>query len=50
MKIDWPLAVELAVVFAVFSYVRWRWFRLRMRRLAQPPRPVPPPPDDSSSV
>jgi hypothetical protein len=33
LDIDWPLAIELAVVFAVLSYVRWRWFRSRLRRL-----------------
>ncbi|MEP6621508.1 MAG: hypothetical protein ABJE47_19430 [bacterium] len=36
--IDWPLAIELAVVFVVMSFVRWRWFRARSMR----GRPVPP--------
>jgi hypothetical protein len=36
--IDWPLAIELAVVFAVMSFVRWRWFRRRfLKRPAAPP-------------
>ena len=34
MDIDWPLAIELALVFAVLSFVRWQWFKRRMRRLS----------------
>jgi hypothetical protein len=26
-KIDWPLAVMLAVMFVVMSLVRWRYFK-----------------------
>jgi hypothetical protein len=33
LDIDWPLAIELAAAFVILSYVRWRWFRSRMRRL-----------------
>lgn len=37
--VDWPLALELALVFVVMSYVRWRWFRARaMRGRAVPPK------------
>ncbi len=32
MNVDWPLASELAAVFVVMSYVRWRWLKARMRR------------------
>jgi hypothetical protein len=45
MKIDWPLAIELALVFVVMSYVRWRWFRARMRRSPRPPVHDESPPD-----
>jgi hypothetical protein len=38
MKIDWPLAIELALVFVVMSYVRWRWFKARMGRRNRPPK------------
>jgi len=31
--IDWPLAITLVVVFLVTSVLRWRYFRLRARRL-----------------
>jgi hypothetical protein len=31
--IDWPLAVTLAFVFVVMSFLRWRYFRSRARRL-----------------
>jgi membrane protein implicated in regulation of membrane protease activity len=36
-RIDWPLAVTLAVVFVVMSIVRWRYF---MRRLARRKHPT----------
>jgi hypothetical protein len=43
-RIDWPLAIELAFVFVVLSYVRWRWFRSRfLRRRPMPPHEGPPP-------
>jgi len=45
MDIDWPLAVELALVFVVMSYVRWRWFKARMRRQPRPPADDKPTPD-----
>ena len=32
MTIDWPLAIELVVVFVVLSYARWRWLKARLRR------------------
>ena len=38
MKIDWPLAIELAAIFVVMSWVRWRWLKARLRRNAAPPR------------
>jgi hypothetical protein len=32
-KVDWPLAITLAIVFVVMSVVRWRYFkRLAARR------------------
>jgi membrane protein implicated in regulation of membrane protease activity len=31
-RIDWPLAITLAVVFVVMSIVRWRYFMRRSRR------------------
>ncbi|HEX9484976.1 MAG TPA: hypothetical protein VF929_10365 [Gemmatimonadaceae bacterium] len=37
---EWPLAIELALVFVVLTYVRWRFLRSRLRRL--PPRPRTP--------
>ena len=40
MKIDWPLAIELALAFVVISYARWRWFKARLRRGA-PPTVIP---------
>ncbi len=43
MTVDWPLAGELVLVFAVMSYVRWRWLRTRLRRLNRPPEPPDPP-------
>jgi hypothetical protein len=44
MKIDWPLATELGIVFVVMSYVRWRWFRARfLKRSAARPRDDTPP-------
>jgi hypothetical protein len=42
MKIEWPLAIDLALVFVVMSYVRWRWFKARMRRIPPPHREPPP--------
>ena len=41
MNIDWPLAIELAVVFVLFSLVRWRWFKARMNRSQRRPPPSP---------
>ena len=35
-KIDWPLAIELALAFVVMSYARWRWFKARLRQGAPP--------------
>lgn len=38
-NVDWPLAIELAIVFVVMSFVRWRWFRARaMRGRTRPPK------------
>lgn len=37
-KIDWPLAITLAVVFVVMSLARWRYF---MRRAERRKRPKP---------
>jgi membrane protein implicated in regulation of membrane protease activity len=31
-RIDWPLAILLAVIFVVASVARWRYFRARYRR------------------
>ena len=31
-KIDWPLAIALAVVFVASSVVRWRYFKCRAER------------------
>lgn len=31
-RIDWPLAVVLAVVFVVMSVARWRYFMARATR------------------
>lgn len=31
-KIDWPLAILLAIVFVVSSVVRWRYFKRRAAR------------------
>ena len=31
-RIDWPLAITLAVAFVVMSIVRWRYFMRRMAR------------------
>jgi membrane protein implicated in regulation of membrane protease activity len=31
-KIDWPLAIGLAIVFVVSSVVRWRYFQRRAQR------------------
>ena len=31
-RIDWPLAIALAVVFVVMSVVRWRYFMRRRKR------------------
>jgi hypothetical protein len=33
--IDWPLAVTLAVMFVVMSFVRWRYFKHRAERLTR---------------
>jgi hypothetical protein len=30
--IDWPLAILLAVMFVVMSFVRWRYFKSAARR------------------
>jgi hypothetical protein len=29
-RVDWPLALTLALVFVVTSVVRWRYFKRRM--------------------
>jgi hypothetical protein len=34
-NVDWPLAITLAVVFVVMSFVRWRYFRSLARRRAR---------------
>lgn len=34
---DVTLAIELALVFVILTYVRWRFLRARLRRLRQPP-------------
>ena len=31
-KIDWPLAILLAILFVVSSVVRWRYFKRRAER------------------
>jgi hypothetical protein len=31
-RVDWPLALTLALVFVVTSVVRWRYFKRRMAR------------------
>jgi hypothetical protein len=31
-KIDWPLAIGLAIVFVASSVVRWRYFKRRAAR------------------
>jgi hypothetical protein len=31
-KIDWPLAIVLAIVFVASSVVRWRYFKRRAER------------------
>jgi hypothetical protein len=31
-RVDWPLAIALAVVFVVTSLVRWRYFMRRRKR------------------
>jgi hypothetical protein len=33
MDIDWPLAIELLLVFVAFSVVRYAYFKRRMRHL-----------------
>ena len=43
MTVDWPLAIGLVLVFVVMSYVRWRWFKARMRRVQPPPAGPDPP-------
>lgn len=41
-NVDWPLAIELTLVFVAMSYVRWRWFRARaMRGRTAPPKKQP---------
>jgi hypothetical protein len=44
VKVDWPLAIALLVVFVVTSIVRWRYFQARARRSRRPspPRDAPP--------
>jgi hypothetical protein len=37
--IDWPLAITLAVVFVVMSFVRWRYFKSLARRRARGAEP-----------
>jgi membrane protein implicated in regulation of membrane protease activity len=36
-RIDWPLALTLALVFVVTSVVRWRYFMRRSRRNRRDP-------------
>jgi hypothetical protein len=43
MKVDWPLAIALLVVFVVTSIVRWRYFQARARRPRRPPPGDAPP-------
>jgi hypothetical protein len=31
-RIDWPLAITLAVIFVIATAARWRYFRARYRR------------------
>jgi membrane protein implicated in regulation of membrane protease activity len=32
-NVDWPLAITLVVVFLVMSFVRWRYFMRRAKRI-----------------
>jgi len=43
MKIDWPFAIGLAVMFVAISYARWRWFKARFLNRPSAPPPQPPP-------
>jgi membrane protein implicated in regulation of membrane protease activity len=36
-RIDWPLAITLAIVFVVSSVVRWRYFMRRAGRRKDKP-------------
>jgi hypothetical protein len=36
-RIDWPLAITLAIVFVVTSVVRWRYFKRRLARRKDKP-------------
>ena len=35
-RVDWPLAITLAIVFVVMTFARWRYFMRRAKRNREP--------------